>query len=127
MARYRTSRTVRWNLLRLGHRVVEAGVVDTEAVTTIAASVVITEMTEMVVDEVIPEVIVIQMIGRSEERKIGHQDSRTITTETIVGVMAVMEIARAVAVVEDVTIEDLAQMTEIANAERKTGMLKLPK
>jgi stage III sporulation protein SpoIIIAA len=99
--------------------------VDTEVATTIVASVVITEMTEMVVGEVMPEVIVIQMIGRSEERKIGRQDSRTITTETTVGVMVVTEIARAAAVVEDVMTEDPAQMTETANAERKTGMLKL--
>jgi hypothetical protein len=83
----------------------------------------------VVVVEVIPEAIAIQMTGRSEERKIGHLVSKMTATETIEGVMAVMEIVKVAGavveqdVMEDVTIEDLAPMIETANAERKTGML----
>ena len=93
--------------------------------TTIAATVATTETIEMVVVEVIPEAIAIQMTGRSEERKIGHLVSKTTATETIEGVMAVMEIVEVVGAVveEDVMIEGLAPTTETANAERKTGML----
>jgi hypothetical protein len=93
--------------------------------TTIAATVATTETIEMVVVEVIPEAIAIQMTGRSEERKIGHLVSKTTATETIEGVMAVMEIVEVAGAVveEDVMIEGLAPTTETANAERKTGML----
>jgi hypothetical protein len=78
----------------------------------------------VVVVEVIPEAIAIRMTGRSEEMKIGHLVSEMTATETIEGVMAVMEIVKvAGAVVEEgVTIEDLAPTIETANAERKTGM-----
>jgi hypothetical protein len=113
MKSFKTSRTGKWNLLRLGP--LEAGVVDTE-VTTIVAAVATTEMIEMVVmaaDEVIPEAIVIQMTGRSEERKIEHLVSRTITANTIVATGR--EIARVVAVGEDVMIVVL--VIEIVNAK----------
>jgi hypothetical protein len=119
MKSFKTSRTEKWSLLSLGP--LEAGVVDTE-VTTIVAAVVTTEMTEMVVmaaDEVIPEAIVIQMTGRSEERKIEHLVSRTITANTIVATGR--EIARVVAVGEDVMIVVL--VIEIVNA--KTGKKNL--
>jgi tRNA 2-selenouridine synthase SelU len=119
----------RWNLLRLGRRATVAEVAEAGA-TTIEAT---TGTKEMVVVEVIPEAIAIQMTGRSEERKIGHLVSKTTATETIEGVMAVMEtvkVAGAVVeedvmedVMEDVTIEDLAPTIETANAERKTGKL----
>ncbi len=90
---------------------------------TIAVTVATTETIEMVVVEVIPEAIAIQMTGRSEERKIGHLVSKMTGTEMIEGVMAVMEIVKVVGAVveEDVTIEDLAPTIETANAERKTG------
>jgi malonyl CoA-acyl carrier protein transacylase len=104
--------------------------VDTE-VAIITASVVLTEATGTAVGEAtsktvvggaIPEATVIQMTGRSEERKIGHLVSRTTTANTTVDIA--MEIAgvKAVAAGKDVMIEDLAVMTETASAKRKNGM-----
>jgi len=83
-------------------------------------SVVSTEMTEMVVDEVMPKATVIRMTGRSEERKIVHLVSGIIIAEMIV--VVVMEIVIARDVVDVVMIEDRAMMREIANGRRKIGM-----
>ena len=104
------SRTERSNQLRPGlPEDVEIGAIEVVEATT--------EMTVVVVDVVIPEAIVILMIGRSEERTTEPMVSRTIITNATEDT-SVMEIARGVAVVEeDVRKEADAIMTEIAIAE----------
>jgi hypothetical protein len=134
MASNRKLRMERWSLVRPGHLDVVVGEETTVEEIPVATTVAETETAvveeTVTVDPVTGDVtreIVIQMTGRRDVRRTGHQASRMTNAEmTVIEViLVIIRAINVVGVVEAVMIEGHATMTATVSVKKRMSELNL--